>query len=331
MEMLDIIKSMQPLWNEWYIEDALGEGSVGKVYRLRNKSTEEYSALKIITISSGIGNYKYARIQGMDEECMKYFFESILEETMNEIHIMQELGFCENVVKCINYSTHRLDNSGWLVLIQLELLESFIKRMLNSIMQPKDVCKLGIDVCKALEACQKIGIVHRDIKPENLFYNKYTDEYKVGDFGFAHYLQRPTEEKGRAGTLTHMSPEVYGGMAADYDADLYAIGMILYRLLNDNRIPFLPAYPEKFTPWERDRAMLTRLRGENPMYPISYFYACDLSVNETNLGLKFLDKDRELLKRLCFIATKAIQANKKERFRSAKEMRIALEEIQEQL
>lgn len=345
MEQVDSVKEIQPLWGEWVMEDDLGEGSVGKVRRIRRDTPDgpRYAALKEIVISDGAGNYKHARAQGMDAACIKYYFRSVLEETLQEIRMMQELSECENIVCCEGYLVYEIDGegrivrerssaedqaSGWMVLIRMELLRPLMDQMTEQLMQPADICRLGIDLCTALEACEKAQIVHRDLKPDNIFWKEETNTYKLGDFGFAHYLQRPTEEKGRAGTLTHMSPEIYAGGPASTAGDLYALGMILYRLLNDNRIPFLEPYPALFTPRERDHAMLRRLRGEDPPLPVMAACAKDPSCHASNLGVTFSEQQRKAVEELAHIAQKAIHADPEKRFQSPQEMKQALLEVQ---
>lgn len=319
-------KDLFPVWGEWYPVDTLGEGSVGEVIRICRSTPAgpEYAALKQITISADTGNFRFARAQGMDASCIRYFFRAVLEESMGEIRMMEQLSHCPNIVHLEDYLIRELPD-GWLVLIRMELLKPFINRMTDLLMTPSDICRFGIHLCTALEACEQAQIVHRDVKPENIFWQEATDTYKLGDFGFAHYLQRPTEEKGRAGTLTHMSPEIYAGSPADHAGDLYALGIILYRLLNDNRIPFLPSYPGPFTPGERDHALLRRLRGEDPPLPSAADCASNPACTQTRLGVPFTEKQRPLLEQLAWIARKAILADSAARFPSAAKMRQALE------
>lgn len=102
----------------------------------------------------------------------------------------------------------------------------------------------------------------------------------------------------------------------------------MYRLLNDNRIPFLEPYPALFTPRERDYAMLRRLRGEDPPLPVMAAYAEDPSCHASNLGVTFSEQQRTAVKELAYIAQKAIKADPGERFRSPQEMKQALLKVQ---
>jgi serine/threonine protein kinase len=216
---------------------------------------------------------------------------------------------------------------GWVFFIRMELLQPLKDRLFKEGITPQELIHLGADLCEALEACAENGIVHRDVKPENIFYSCRDRKYKLGDFGISCYLSRPTEGKGLPGTLTHMSPEVYRGEPFTPAGDLYAAGMVLFKILNDNRIPFLPPYPIPFSPAERERALGVRLQGA----PVGPPTASSLPDAERNPTLR-IDTNvdpavREVLQDLGFISQKAIASDPSERYQSAAEMREALEAV----
>ena len=124
-----------------------------------------------------------------------------------------------------------------------------------------EIVKLGIDICTALEVCSKKEIIHRDIKPENIFVNDFGD-FKLGDFGIARKLEGQISNLSRKGTPNYMAPEVFNGKDYDARADIYSLGIVLYRYLNNNRLPFLETEEQIKSPVERDNASAKRLRGE---------------------------------------------------------------------
>jgi len=304
--MEELIRRFAPLWGEWEVEEPLGAGSFGTVWRVRRASDNRRAAVKEVVVPFSSGDLDTACLEGLTVEGAKHYFRALMEETKKEVELMRDLARCPEIVRFEDHQIIPLEGEGefgWAILIRMELLVPFRRRLLETRLEVKDVVRLGIDLSRALEACLSHGIVHRDIKPDNLFYAPETGGYKLGDFGVAHYLERPTEGKGRAGTLTHMPPEVYQGTPFGTGADLYALGMILYRLLNNNRVPFLPPFPEPFTPMERDRALVRRLKGAEVPPPDTAALA---------LGK---------------IAQKAIAANPEERFASPAELRGALEAV----
>jgi serine/threonine-protein kinase len=87
-------------------------------------------------------------------------------------------------------------------------------------------------VLRALEAVHRRGVVHRDLKPANVFFGP-AGEVKLGDFGVAHLVDLGTTLTGAMmGTLAYMSPEqITGTTRPDASTDLYALGVIFYRML----------------------------------------------------------------------------------------------------
>ena len=112
----------------------------------------------------------------------------------------------------------------------------------------------------ALELCQRYNIIHRDIKPENIFVSD-TGDFKLGDFGIARTVEKTTSGLSKKGTYTYMAPEVYKGEAYGSTVDIYSLGIVLYRLLNGNRTPFLPAAPAPITHADRENALARRFSG----------------------------------------------------------------------
>ena len=124
------------------------------------------------------------------------------------------------------------------VFLAMELLsgETLDKRLKKSDAMPwREAARLGVDVCKALEAAHGAKLVHRDLKPANLFLTS-GGVLKLLDFGVAMALTSTTgdsdekRQKGFAifGTPEYMAPEQVAGETVDGRCDLYALGCVLY-------------------------------------------------------------------------------------------------------
>ena len=143
----------------------------------------------------------------------------------------------------------------------MELLHPLLPYVYEHPMARRDIIRLGIDICKALELCQRYNIIHRDIKPENIFISDNRD-YKLGDFGIARTIERTSSGLSKKGTYSYMAPEVYAGKEYGFSVDTYSLGLVLYRMLNKNRGPFLPQPPEAITFSSREQALARRMSGE---------------------------------------------------------------------
>ena len=252
----------------WVLAELLGEGSYGRVYRAERDDfgVRYQAAIKIITIPRDESEIKNARAEGMDDESVTAYFRGFVEELVREFSLMSRLKGTANVV---SYEDHAVvpheDGFGWDILIRMELLTPLLDNLAAHQLTRREAIKMGIDLCRALELCQKFNIVHRDIKPENIFVSALGD-YKLGDFGIARTVEKTTSGLSRKGTYTYMAPEVYREEPYGPSVDIYSLGLVLYRLLNDNRAPFLPDYPSPITHSDRENALARRIGGE-PLPP----------------------------------------------------------------
>ena len=248
----------------WNITRLLGAGSYGKVFEIeRSEFGQTYrAALKVITVPQSSAEVRSVISEGMSVSQAEAYFHGIVEELMHEFSIMFKLKGTANVVSCEDLRVlEHPDGIGWDILIRMELLHPLLPYVYQHPMARRDIIRLGIDICKALELCQRYNIIHRDIKPENIFISDNGD-YKLGDFGIARTIERTTSGLSKKGTYSYMAPEVYIGKKYGFSVDTYSLGLVLYRMLNKNRGPFLPQPPEAITYDNREQALARRVSGE---------------------------------------------------------------------
>ena len=249
----------------WYRVKKLGAGSYGTVYEIRKEEGGHVyrAALKKMSIPRDESEIQSAYADGMDEHSVSSYFQTLVDSISSECAMMYELSGNTNIVA---YQGHQIlphrDGIGADVLIQMELLRSLTDYVSHEGMDEEQTIQLGIDLCRALELCEKKGIVHRDIKPANIFVNEYGD-FKLGDFGIARTMSAHGTMTSKRGTYTYMAPEVYYGKK-DYNntADLYSLGLVLYWCMNNRRLPFEPESEIQLTVSIRDDALAERLDGQ---------------------------------------------------------------------
>ncbi len=95
---------------------------------------------------------------------------------------------------------------------------------------PTRAAKIAADVCGALTAAHRRGLIHRDIKPGNIMLTP-DGRVKVVDFGIAQAAAASTTRTAVVGTARYIAPEQAEGRAVDARSDLYALGCCLYELL----------------------------------------------------------------------------------------------------
>ena len=257
-------KKYEPIFGEWSIVREIGEGSFGKVFEIerRDFGYTYKAALKAITIPQSRSEIERIADDGMGPESVTAYFRGFVQELVEEFRIMSKLKGESNIV---SYEDHRViehtDEIGWDVFIRMELLTPLTKYAKEHGISRADVIRLGIDICSALELCRKNNIIHRDIKPENIFVSE-NGKFKLGDFGIAKTVEKTTGGLSKKGTYTYMAPEVYKGEAYGASVDIYSLGIVLYRFMNNNRAPFLPPYPTPIKYADRESAMNRRMDGE---------------------------------------------------------------------
>ena len=227
-----------------------------------------YSAIKIINIPGSQSELNSVRSETGDDQSARQYFQNLVEECIQEISTMEYFRGNSYIVSVEDFKVMEyLDAIGWEISIRMEYLTSFMDYCAEKQLTEKEVIKLGMDLSKALEYCRKLKIIHRDIKPENIFVSRFGD-FKLGDFGIARELERTMSGFSKKGTYSYMAPEMYKGKKYDSRVDIYSLGIVLYRLMNHNRLPFMSLEKQFITYRDKENALNKRVAGEQMSIPV---------------------------------------------------------------
>lgn len=259
------------VWPEWELIEKIGEGSFGKVYKAKRteRGRSFYSAIKIISIPASKGELDSVRSEMNNEQSTREYFRNLVEDCIQEIYTMEH--FCGNshVVSFEDFKVvEYLDEIGWDISIRMEYLTSFMDYCTGKELTEKEVIKLGCDLAMALIYCRKLNIIHRDVKPENIFVSRFGD-FKLGDFGIAREQAHTMSNMSKKGTYSYMAPEIYKGEKYDSSIDIYSLGIVLYKLMNQNRLPFLSLDKQLITYRDKETALARRMEGEKMPVPVN--------------------------------------------------------------
>ncbi len=249
---------------DWEIVREIGSGSSGDVFEIQKQTygVTTSSALKVIRIPKSRDEIMQVRSTGMDEPSVQQYFRGCVEDTVQEIQTMAGLKSHPSIV---GYEDHVVipheDGIGWDILIRMELLKPLLTYQQEHPLNGAEVLQMGKEICSALQFCQERGLIHRDIKPENIFVSPLK-RFKVGDFGIARSLERTSAGLSVKGTESYMAPEVYKGEPYGPTVDIYSLGLVLYRFMNQNRLPLFPPAPQPITYASHQEALMRRMRGE---------------------------------------------------------------------
>ena len=264
------IEQLSTIWPEWSAVEQIGEGSFGKVYKVVREShgITDFAAVKVITIPQNPAELNSLRADGYDETSARSYFNSIVTDFVNEIKLMDTMKGTANIVSVEDYKViERSGEIGWDIYIRMELLTSFLDYTTDKKLSQDEVIKLGQDICSALELCAQRKIIHRDIKPENIFVSSFGD-FKLGDFGIARELEKTSGSMSAKGTYNYIAPEIAKAQKYDATVDTYSLGLVLYKLLNNNRLPFINPYAEHILYQDRKAAVDRRLSCELLPHPV---------------------------------------------------------------
>ena len=302
-----IEEELSSVWPGWHVARRLGGGSFGDVFQIYrdNYGIRVDSALKVIQMDDWMATVALPS-NSRDENQ-----PNIPDALRSEIQIMEALRGAPNIVSIEDFAYKRVGQTSTL-LVRMELLKSLQEVLpgrngqgtLSSI---SEITKLGKDICRALMYCEKRGIIHRDIKPANLFVDRFGD-YKVGDFGASKRMEtvHVAQTMTGIGTISYMAPEIFRGQSYNNTVDIYALGLVLYQLLNNGRMAFLPD-SGAYSTQDIDSANYQRLHG----------------TQVPSLAGKYVGRER-IDSRLDAVVRKACAMNPADRYRTAQEFFDAL-------
>ncbi|HKU60613.1 MAG TPA: serine/threonine-protein kinase [Gemmatimonadales bacterium] len=203
------------------LEEKLGEGGMGEVWRARHRMLARPAAIKLIRHSAG----------GVSDQAARRFErEAQVIARLRSPHTVELFDFGVAADGGFYYAMELLDGLD---------AESLLRRF--GPLPPERVIYLLRQVCHSLSEAHASGLVHRDIKPANVFLCRYGEEFdfvKVLDFGIVRAARDAAEagametgEQRVEGTPAFMAPEQALAGAVDRRADIYATGCLAYWLL----------------------------------------------------------------------------------------------------
>ena len=259
------IKQYEPLWDSWQVDSLIDEDSFGKMYEVsREEFGNKYkAAVKFISIPFNESEIEQLVAEGMNNTSIKNHYHGHVQDILKGINLMEQFKGTANIVSFEEFDLiEKKDGVGYDVLIRMEHLENLSKHVFTEPFKLPEILKMGIHICRALELCSLTKIINWDIRPDNIFISQCGD-YKLGEFGVARKIEQTPSGLLKICTCTYNSaPEVFKGEECDASVDIYSLGIIMYRFLNQNRTLFLPDFPTVIKPSDRDEALQRRVKGE---------------------------------------------------------------------
>ena len=205
---------------KYRVVERVGRGGMGIVYRAVDETLSREVAIK--SLNPEVNEPDVAR---------RFRAEAVTVARLNHPGIA-------TVYELFQHEDH------WLMVMEFvrgETLEALIERL--GALPVERVVDLASQALAALAHAHGLGVVHRDLKPANLMLND-SGVVKIMDFGIARVIgsEHLTTAGFMMGTPAYMAPEQVLGQEIDSRADLYAMGVVLYRLAT-GKLPFKGATP----------------------------------------------------------------------------------------
>ncbi|MDR2519456.1 MAG: protein kinase, partial [Eubacteriaceae bacterium] len=260
--MSDRIFKYEPLWGEWSVESLVGEGTFGKVYRLSKMQNGEkaFSVAKIIHVPILEADSLRFSDAGLSDAQIREMFSSAVSKLARDVERFTSRRPMANIVNYLDASIETDADGGWDILLHMEELTPLTALLDGNKLTVRDVVRIGQEISNALAQLSRVHVVHADVKPENIFMTRF-GSFKLADIGIASNLRSVCPAAEDRVSRLYMAPEVDRGQPYDASCDIYSLGVLLYRLLNKNRLPLMDPQPGDLGAQDVNDAVEKRLAG----------------------------------------------------------------------
>ena len=207
---------MEYLQDRYQLQEIIGKGGMGKVYRALDTKKNQTCAIKQNTIV----------VTGENRDV-------ITQRLKREFYFLSKISH-RNVIKAYDFF---VENQQYFLVVEYVpglSMKEFLRQKPHHLNLADQLC-VAIQICRAIDTINTIGLIHRDVKPSNIVLNEKECVVKLLDLGVAKAvsskLTKITQDNSLVGTLGYMSPEQLMGKV-EKNTDVFCLAIVLYQFFS---------------------------------------------------------------------------------------------------
>ena len=254
-----LLSNMEPL-------SCLGRKGGTAVYLVRSNKSDQFYVLKHISVPESQRQVDALIFTGAaaDAEAAQEYYQQVVSDYQSELEQMVALANSPNLDCFRSYEIKpKEDGVGFDVFLMSEYRSTLERYLAENAMTQSGAVNLALDLCSALQELRGAGLIHRDVMPANIYLNNQ-GHFMLGDLGIAKIEELKFCTMPEAMLSPYSAPELFDLMGnVNETIDIYAVGLILYRIYNGNHAPF---EDEKTSAKSADRMRITGQEMPAPMF-----------------------------------------------------------------
>lgn len=231
MEEIIRLQEYVPLWDKWSVDYLLYEGNLSNVYQVR--SGDEVGVIKVVSVPQ-IDNNSTQNVDNREQ--MNNYFHEVVGVLENEISNLSVLEGIPNILTYKEYQAfERKEEIGYDFILRMDKEQNLLEYVAGKRIKNDEIVQIIKEIARTLQSAHEVGVIHKDIKVENIFVDE-NGQSLLGDFALARKIES-FQSRSRKVDSVYTAPEVMSEYDYCVATDIFALGMVLYLLLNNGQIP----------------------------------------------------------------------------------------------
>ena len=234
-------KLISPMLDGFVIGGSISEHHGINCYPAMPENSDKRYIVKVISIPASQVQLDALLLAGAysSKESALAYFKELADGISAEADVLKKMSRFEGFIPFDDLQiVPKDDDTGYDVYLLGTYKRSLERHMKKTPMTHLNAVNLGLDLCASMVVSRRMGYLYVDLKPSNIFIND-KQEFRIGDLGFLKldslkYASLPDKYRS-----SYTAPEITDAWSSLNDTlDTYAIGMILYQVYNDGKLPF---------------------------------------------------------------------------------------------